>query len=873
MSEQQTRWDASPAVDAQVEALLGRFSLEQKVELVSGTLVLSSDPWGSPPPEAPIPPFSLSDGGAGVRIPSRSLDQPNTTAFPAPIALAATWNEELARRCGDAIGAEARANGHNIVLGPAVDIARTPLAGRTFESYGEDPLLQARMAVPVVQGIQAHAVQACIKHYVVNNQEYLRNTIDVRVNERALQEIYLPPFAAAVREGGVASVMGAYNKINGTFACEQPHTLTGVLRDQFGFRGYVMSDFMATHSTLASALAGLDWELTMMGHWGPKLLQAVRDESVPLAALDEMVRRILRPTVGLGLLDHPLEPSVAPLREHGALAREIAEQAVVLLRHAGNVLPLNAAGLRTIAVIGPDADNIAAAGGGSALVPPSGAVSVVEGLRARVGDGVRVDYAPGTDPIGAGALLPGLVAVPSGVLFPAGGAPGECGVRAEYWPNLRFAGEPALVRTERHAELNRGFFDIDPALSAASPKLPPSPRDLPGRLSARWTGSLIAPLSGEYLLSLTSLGSARLLLDGEPLVAIVPSDPVSDSAPPPPFGSAIGEAASAIEVATATVRLSADESYAVTIEYAADAPEQSFFKEAMLRFGWQPPASIVTPLVAEAVGLARQADVAVVVARTFESEGMDRPSLRLPNGQDDLIRAVAAVNPRTVVVLMSGSSVETASWEDGVGAVLAAWYAGQEQGSAIARVLFGDVSPSGKLPLTFPRADGQTPLVSPEQYPGVDGTVRYTEGIFVGYRGYDRLGIAPQYPFGHGLSYTTFAYDDLSVTPDVSDGTSPLAVRFAVENTGARAGAEVAQVYLGLPADTGAPPLRLAGWVRAHLEPGERKVVTVVVDPHSADRPLSFWDSGAWATARGEITVLVGASSRDLRLQRTTTIG
>jgi beta-glucosidase len=436
-------------------------------------------------------------------------------------------------------------------------------------------------------------------------------------------------------------------------------------------------------------------------------------------------------------------------------------------------------------------------------------------------------------------------------------------------------GEPVVVRTERQAELNRGFFDIDAGLRASSPKLPPLPPELPPRLSARWTGSLRAPLTGEYLLSLTSLGSARLLLDGQVQLANTPSAPVAPEAATPAFGSPIGTAASAIQVSTTAVRLTAGERYAVAVEYAADAPEQSFFKEAMLRFGWQPPADVVTPMVAEAVELARQADVAVVVARTFESEAMDRPHLRLPGGQDELIRAVKAANPRTVVVLMSATPVETASWEQGVPAVLEAWYAGQEQGDAVARVLIGDVTPSGKLPLTFPRADDQTPLSTPEQYPGVGGAVHYTEGVLVGYRGYDALGIAPQYPFGYGLSYTTFAYSDLSVTPRACDGAQPLAVQFAVENTGDRAGIEIAQVYLGLPYAAGEPPRRLAGWARVRLEPGERRVVAVIVDPQAPGRPLSTWDttSGGWTAAHGEATVFVGASSRDLRLHAPVTIG
>ena len=319
MGDHGTPWNEDETVNARVEAMLPKWTLQDKVNLVSGRLVVAHDRPDAAPPRSPIPPFSLTDGPAGVRVTERHIHGGRATALPAPIALAATWSPELARRYGDVLGAETRAHGHTVLLGPAVDIARAPLAGRTFESFGEDPLLQARMVIPEVEAIQAHAVQACLKHYIVNNQEYLRNSIDVRVDERALQEIYLPPFTAAIRQARVASVMGAYNRINGTFACENPHTLTTILRDQLLFRGWVMSDFMATQSTVASALAGLDWELTMFGHWREQLLAAVEAGTVPLATLDEMVRRILRPTAGLGLLEQPATPHPAPVAEHDTL--------------------------------------------------------------------------------------------------------------------------------------------------------------------------------------------------------------------------------------------------------------------------------------------------------------------------------------------------------------------------------------------------------------------------------------------------------------------------------------------------------------------------------------------------------------------------
>ena len=857
MAGQIPRWNESPAVETQVEALLQKMTLDDKVNLVSGKLVV--DDFGNfPPLPDGLPELLLADGPAGVRIANPAINERKATALPAPIALAATWEPELAWEYGDLLGAEAAATSHNVLLGPAVDIARAPFGGRTFESFGEDPLLQVRLVAPEVEAIQSHPVAACIKHYLANNQEYQRNSIDVQADERTLQEIYLPPFAAAVREGRIAAVMGSYNRINGTYACENYHTLTEMLRDQLGFRGFVMSDFMAAPSTAESIQAGLDWELgTKM--WGPKLPEAVRAGKVPLEALDEMARRILRPILGLGLADHPREVRPLPVQEHSARARAIAEQGVVLLKNTDGILPFSTDTIHSIAIIGPEADNISAAGGGSACVQPTCAVSVLDGIRQRAGQGIRVEYAPGVDPIGPGVLLPGLPAIPSDFFRLSNTAQAKPGLRVEYWNNPNFDGEPCVTRIEPRVELNYGFFDVLPGFSVASPKLPLKPAVLKGRISARWTGYLTAPVSGEYKLSLTCLGTARLYLNGQLFMDS------TLTAPEAHLGN------SAAKVYSASVSLVAGESLLITIEYAADAPGNSPLNEAMLRLGWQPPAGLLSPSIRAAVALAEECDIAVVVVRTYESEEMDRPGLRLPNEQDSLIRAVAEANPRTIVVLMNAGPVEIASWESNVPAILESWFAGQEQGNVVARVLFGDVNPSGRLPLTFPRSEAQTPVSTPAQYPGIDGKVHYSEGLFVGYRGYDHFEIEPQYPFGYGLSYTHFEYSRPHLTPSTSDGTQNINISFELANTGNRAGIEVAQVYLGLPASVSAPMKRLAGWARLRLEPGERRQVTVTLDPQSPERPLSFWNPATqdWEIADGDYSVHFGASARDIRLTAT----
>ncbi len=840
MREPVQNWQHSSEVQVQVERMLEQFSLPDKILLVSGQFVRSS---GLQPP-AGLPLFNLCDSPAGIRTSPEATNTTHVTALPAPIALAATWSTDLAQKYGNVLGREAKLTGHNVLLGPAVDMARAPLAGRTFESFGEDPLLQSRMVVPEVQAIQRHGVQTCLKHYIVNNQEFDRNSIDVHVEERTLHEIYLPPFEAAIKLGGAASVMGSYNRINGEFVCENPHVLSHILRDELGFRGWVMSDFLANHSTVESANAGLDWELTMpfTSHWREKLLDAVQKNEVTLETLNEMVRRILRPTIGLGMLESGNEQPI-PVAEHAAIALEISEQSIVLLKNTARFLPLSSS-LKSIAVIGADADSVSAAGGGSALVkPPLREISVLQGLRERAGSGVRLEYAPGTDPIATGALLPGPSAIPASVL--------EGGLQATYWNNLHFEGEPVLTRLETNVDFMRGFVDFEAAkLSAASQKSEPIPASVEPRFSARWTGVLVAPSSGDYMLSLTCAGAAKLFVDDK---IVLEAKSVIQL-----HSGSLHWNGSGAAVSTVTLKLEAGKKYVIKLEYINDLPELHMLYGAQLRLGWTMPEGALSPTMREAVELARHSEVAVIVARTLETEFMDRSNFELPNDQARLIRAVSAVNPNTIVVLMSGSSIETASWEQHVPAMLEAWFAGQEQGHAVARVLFGDVNPSGKLPLTFGRS--QNPLHSSLEYPGENGEVYYSDGLNVGYRGYDSRNIKPQYEFGFGLSYTSFEYSNLEINQHT--------LSFEIKNAGERTGIEIAQLYLEPPKAAKAPPKKLAGWVRVNLQAGETQRVTIALEADSLERPFSLWntETNRWEIVPGEYGILIGASSSDIRL-------
>src|SRR5258706_8332193 len=631
--------DKGLSPDERAALLLAQMTLEEKGDMLS-----EKSGQGLSPSRLGIPTLTFADGPAGVRIDRsrRDVNEGKATAPPAPIALAATWNLLAAEQYGNMLGREAWSTGHNVLFGPGMDIARIPFFGRLFESLGEDPVLSGQMAARYVRGLQGHPVIATAKHYNVNAQEENRLEVDAQLDERTLQEIYTLPFEAVVKDGRIGAVMGAYNKINGTFCCEHPHVLTDILRRQLGFAGWVVSDFQATHSTVEAANAGLDVELDVppAKYFGKRLLEAVAAGQVSLATIDDKVRRILRSMFAFGLFDSPPQIGPLPVEEHGKLARAIADQGIVLLKNARELLPLSAPELRSLAVIGADGDHYIA-GGGSALVQPTYLVSIQEGMRRRAG--VRVEYAEGTDPVSASDLLPGPPLVPSSVLTPDGSASQAQGLRAEYWTNARFEGEPSQVRTDRQVGLNLGLFNFAMANSSSLPMLP---EDFNNAMSVRWTGGLTAPATGDYTLSLTHLGTARLFLDGQLLI----DDP-----------------GLTLRVESVTRHLVAGEPHALRIEYAADRPEQAApapggqaafaLIGAKVQLGWVHPSGVIPSSMQEAATLARKSDAVVVVVRDYTSEHADRPGLTLPNEQDLLVQTVLAANPRTIVVVASGGPV------------------------------------------------------------------------------------------------------------------------------------------------------------------------------------------------------------------------
>lgn len=590
------------------------------------------------------------------------------TALPSALALSATWNPELAGKFGEIAGQETAARGEQLIEAPGVNIVRVPQNGRNFEYFGEDPYLSGRMAVPEIEAIQKQGVIAEVKHYAANNQEADRKTVNEIIDERTLREMYLPAFEASVTQADVGAVMCAYPSVNGQFGCENVHLLKDILRGEWGFKGFVQSDYTATHSTVQAAQAGLDIEMKHDAYYDQGMKEAIVSGKLPESVVDTMLIRRYSQMFRLGVFDRFYTPTPIPAEKDGAVAREIAEHAAVLLKNSNHQLPLSAAGLKTLALIGPYAGAAHTGGGGSSAVTPLYTVKPLDGIKRQLRSDATVTYNDGTD-------------------------------------------------------------------------------------------------------------------------------------------------------------------------------------------------------TAAAANVASSADLAILMVGNKDREGRDRPNLSLPDNQDQLVDAVAAANPHTIVVLKTGGPV-LMPWLNKVSAVLEAWYPGEEDGNVVADLLFGKANPSGKLTVTFPKAEADVPAHTPQQYPGVNGVATYSERLLVGYRWYDAQKIEPLFPFGFGLSYTNFAIKNLHVARHKPDG--QLTVTVDVTNTGSVAGADVVQVYVSAPSAAQEPPKQLKGFAKISLAPNEKRLVSIEIDPQA----FSHWDTAAarWVRVPGQYTILVGDSSRDLPLHQNLTI-
>lgn len=811
MGQHLTYKDTHAPVEKRVQDLLQRMTLEEKIDMLGGTGFETK-----PVVRLGIPTFKMADGPAGVR-------GNKSTAFPSGIALAATWDTSLMRRIGTAIGEEAIGNDRNTLLGPCVNIQRVPHGGRNFESFGEDPFLASRIATEYIKGVQSTGVVATVKHFAVNNQETERSRINVKVGERALREIYLPAFEASVREAGVLAVMDAYNRVNGSYCTANAHLNIDILKKEWGFQGVLMSDWGATHSTVEAANGGLDLDMPSGEFLNRSLLRCVKEGKVTEATIDDKVARMLRVMMTAGFFDAPrkAEPSLVDSPRHRALNREAARDGIVLLKNDGALLPFDRTKLRSLAVIGPNAAAARTGGGGSSLVNVTYAISPLEGIRAAAGKDCAVAYAPGC------SIEGDLTPIDSTLLHPSTERLNACGLVGEYFANASLAGAPVATRLDQ----NISFDWMDGA---------PHPTVRADSFSVRWTGVFVPRESGTYSIQVASDDGNRLYIDDRLLI-----DDWNDHG---------------VFFTSATVTLERERVYRIRLEYYDKGGSASVQLGLKLR---------ARDEYAEAVRAAATSDAAVVcvgLSRHQESEGFDRKTLELPEEQVGLIVAVSRVNPRTVVVLNSGAPVLMLPWVQDVHALIEQWYPGQEGGNALADILFGEANPCGKLPCTF--AGSWEDCSAYGSYPGTPEETEYNDDILVGYRHFDAKKIEPLFPFGHGLSYTTFLYTDFGIE---AQGEGSVSVTFTVRNTGSRAGAEIAQVYVEGPA-TGLPraPKELKGFSKVALAPGEEQSVTVRLDR----RMFALFDPAQsdWVIEPGVYQILVGSSSRLIRFSGKVTL-
>src|ERR1017187_4541246 len=815
----------SPADEKKIDDLISKMTLEEKIHMLSGASMMSS----AGVERLGIPAFRMSDGPMGAHIP------PPSTAFAAGIGLAASWDRDLAAEIGTQIGRDARSRGAAFVLGPGVNIYRAPLNGRNFEYFGEDPFLAGEIAVGYIDGVQSQGVSATIKHYAANNSEYFRFTSDSVVSERALREIYLPAFEVAVRKAHVGSVMDSYNFLNGEHATQNYHLNVEIAKQQWGFDGVMMSDWTATHDGVASANAGLDLEMPFGIFMNAKaLVPAVKEGKVKESDIDGKIRRLLRAGYRFGWIGHdPLDESIPRYNQQGRLAAlQGAREGIVLLKNQGNLLPLDPAKVKTIAVIGPDAFPAILTAGGSGMVPSFSEVSDLKGISDRLGVKANVLYDRGIPKLSVLAMRSG---------FSMSGEKFAPGLTVETYDNPEFTGKPVATRTEMMANTGQNMLD-NPDLAelinnvtvdqmAAFMNIGGPPR------FTRWTAYYFARAPGNFVVFVENQGKYRLTIDGQAVIDY----------------SEIPKSALAQRVLPLTPG-----PHKVVLDILG-APQ---FGEGSLKIGIVQEGTFVNQ---SAIDLAKQADAVIVAVgynADIETEGADR-EFQLPPGQDELIEKIAAANPNTIVTVTAGGKADATQWIDRVAALLQNWYPGQEGGTALAEVLFGDVNPSGRLPISWERSLKDNP--SHAYYYPTPGTltVPYKDDVFVGYRGYEHNGVKPLFPFGFGLSYTSFKYSGLEIHP--AAGVGPYEVSFDVTNTGSRAGADVAQVYISEDhPQVPRPPQELKGFARVVLDPGQTRHVTVPLDARS----FTWYDekAAAWHGNAGSYTVHVSRSSSDPQL-------
>lgn len=799
--------DPHARVEDRVNSLLSQMTIEEKLDYIGGVdafYIRGIERLG-------LPRIKMSDGPLGVRTWGQS------TAYPATILAAASWDTTLVQQMGIALGKDAKARGVHILLAPGVNIFRASMGGRNFEYLGEDPYLTSRMAVNYIIGVQSQGVVATVKHFAGNNQEWDRNNVSSNIDERTLQEIYLPAFKAAVTEAHVGAVMNSYNLVNGVHATQNGHLNNDILKRSWGFKGVLMSDWRSTYDAEAITRNGLDLEMPSGKFMNREnLLPLINNHSLPEEIINDKVRRILRSIFSYGFYDKEQLDSSLPLENPAsdAVALNIARGGIVLLKNEQHLLPFNASKIKTLAVIGPNANNFVT-GGGSSITSPFHSVSVVKGLQTLLGDQVQITYIPVIADVSDFAR--------HSVFYTHEGS-SEKGLVAEYFSNIDLEGSPVGTRTETAIE----------HLWKKAPDVKDMPAD---SFSIRWTGVIRPEKTDVYRLTVKGDDGYRLFVDGQKVL-----DDWEDHA---------------ATTRTSDMQLEAGKEYKVRLEFYDRS------KDAEIAFAWYPTASGMK----EAVAAAQKADAAIVCMgfnSKTEHEGGDR-TFNLPPLQDSIINMIAAANSKTVVILNAGGNVHMQPWINKIHALIHAWYPGQAGGTALAEILFGKTNPSGKLPASFEKEWKDNPVYNSYYDSAHNKQVVYKEGIFIGYRYWDRASTQPQFPFGYGLSYTSFQYSHLQVTNAGKAGNPQIQVSFTITNTGAYAGAEVAQLYVHQQGcTTPRPEKELKGFAKVFLQKGETKTVTLTLGASA----LSYFTEGnGFHYDPGMFDVLVGASSADIRLK------
>lgn len=818
--------DPNTSVAQRVQDLLGRLTLEEKAGFMSGKNMWFMKGVG----RLGIPSLQVTDCGHGVTV---ILDEAGrysgcSTCFPTAVAQAASWDRKLVYEIGSAIAREARDLGSAILLAPMVNIHRTPLNGRNYETYSEDPFLAGTLASSFIMGVQSEHIGAVIKAMTANNQQTNQQHLNVEMSERTLREIYLPAFKIPVLDAHPWGVMTAYNGLNGHPTCASKHLISTILKQEWRYDGFVVSDWRSVQGS-ASIMAGLDIEMPGPGRFmaTKDILKAVAQGNLTEEELNDRVSRYLRALVKSKLLDRdrPKLAAESNTTKHRELARRVAEESIILLKNSSEVLPLNRSKLSKLAVIGPNAEEARLGGGGSASVTACYAVSPLKGLKDYCGENVSIEFVEGA------TMKGNLPLVDNQYLITMDQDKTVNGLKGEYFDNRELSGRPSCVRIDKTVDFSWGW-------AAPCKEVGKS------RYSVRWTGSIRAPHTGTYRISVTCHeGGFRLYVNGK--TAIDQWENLPDES---------FEAVFSRKSENVILYMKEGTTCDIRLEF------RKWGNKNAIRLEWEVPGQ-QSP-IEDTVRLAAESDAAVVFAglsNLFEGGMNDREDLALPEGQDELIGAVARANAHTVVVLINGTPVAM-PWLDDVPAVLEAYYPGQEGGNAIARVLFGDVNPSGKLPETFPKRLEDNP--SHGFFPSEKRRVLYGEGIFVGYRHYDTRGIEPLFPFGHGLSYTKFEYSNLRIVKQ-RDGSVLVALK--VKNAGTIVGAETVQLYVrDLVASVNRPEKELKAFVKIELLPGQKKQAELFLNRDA----FAFFSSKQkkWIVEPGEFELLIGSSSRDIRL-------